>query len=75
MGCELTEREKTLMKAIVALMEDYLNGQCYVGMNPYARPCIKTGLKAIKEVTGFRGDYLDAIDSAYFREEVKPCLG
>lgn len=49
---------------VVASLHDtlrpYQTGECQDSKNPYRRPYVERGLKAIKEITGFEGNWMDA---------------
>ena len=62
---------KELQEAIADLLEAFTNGKCYETTNPYCRPCVQRGLRALGHSAGistFGGDWLDVLKK--YRKEV-----
>lgn len=49
-----------LLAALDNLVDLFRAGKNYETQNPYTRPEVKAALEAIKEATGFKGDWMDA---------------
>jgi hypothetical protein len=53
-------KQAELLESTRALITSFQTGECYETSNPYTRPCVKRALTAIKDFTGFTGDWMDA---------------
>lgn len=50
-----------LLEACRALALMFVDGSHYETTNPYCRPQVKAALQAIAKATGFKGDWMDAV--------------
>ena len=64
----MTDAEKVqeLQCAVAALLDSFITGEHYETKNPYIRPCVQKGLKALGRTAGystFGSDWADALDN------------
>lgn len=58
------EKIKELQGAVAELLEAITSGKTYETKNPYSRPCVQRGLRALGRTTGistFGSDWMDVL--------------
>jgi hypothetical protein len=53
-------KQEELLASMREVIHTFQTGSHYATQNPYTRPYIRRALTAIKEFTGFGGDWMDA---------------
>lgn len=55
---ESAQRQQTLLlNGVSGLYRSFITGDHYESKNPYSRPYVEQGMKAVQEVIGFHGDW------------------